>query len=315
MLLSFDIGTRHLAYCALSLKHEGNTLITAPNLKHWNIVDLLSVEGTPYTESATYVCIKKWTVKKLRQWLDEHALSSHGKRDELQARITKHLLDMGVLKVTPNNPCFLATQLYAYLDKHPWMLDCDQVVLENQPCLTNPVMKSVQLMLFSYFMYRGVWCEFSRRREIGHTILNASAKLPKVSLVSASNKLKAEMTELVDSSQCVVNDTSKGKKNAYKIRKQNAIALTSTLLDKWCAQDPDTFLKWRTHFQNSNKKEQDDLSDCLLQGLYVLRKEYDAKRTKAIKLSIRMAKHASKAAKKAIIQAEKVLNKQIRKTS
>jgi hypothetical protein len=325
LLLSFDIGTRHLAYCALALAPGVGALTEAPTVKRWAVVDLLAVEGTPYTEAATHVCLKSWTAKQLRAWLDARGLSSVGKRTELQARVTKHLLDKGVAKVAANNPCLLATQLHAYLDRQPWMLECDHVVLENQPCLTNPVMKSVQLVLFSYFMYRGVWCEYARRRDAGQDVSDAADRLPRVSLVSASNKLKAEMTGLVahasggggggDDGGAGATDPpagsppAQGSKAAYKARKHDAIALTGTLLDRWCAADASAYALWRTHFQSSCKKEQDDLSDCLLQGLYVLRKPLVAAQAKAVKRAVAQAKRASKAASKAAGKAATTASK------
>ena len=328
LLLSFDIGTRHLAYCALALAPGADALTEAPTVKRWAVVDLLAVEGTPYTEAATHVCLKSWSAKQLRAWLDARGRSSVGKRTELQARVTKHLLDKGVAKVAANNPCLLATQLHAYLDRQPWMLECDHVVLENQPCLTNPVMKSVQLVLFSYFMYRGVWCEYARRREAGQDVSDAADRLPRVSLVSASNKLKAEMTGLVahasggggggdggagTTDPATGSPPAQGSKAAYKARKHDAIALTGTLLDTWCAADASAYANWRTLFQSSCKKEQDDLSDCLLQGLYVLRKPLVAAQAKAVKQAVAQAKRACKAATKAATTAGKVTTKVARK--
>ena len=86
LLLSFDIGTRHLAYCALALAPGAGALTEAPTVKRWAVVDLLAVEDTPYTEAATHVCLKSWSAKQLRAWLDARGLSSVGKRTELQAR-------------------------------------------------------------------------------------------------------------------------------------------------------------------------------------------------------------------------------------
>ena len=209
------------------------------------------------------------------------------------------------------------------------MLACDHVVLENQPCLTNPVMKSVQLVLFSYFMYRGVWCEYARRRDAGQDMSDASTHLPKVSLVSASNKLKAEMTGLV-TTEALLSAPEKtmhtngggpseavapaqGSKAAYKARKHDAIALADTLLDAWCGTDATAYEPWRMNFRASCKKEQDDLSDCLLQGLYVLRKPLVAAQAKAVKKAVAQAKRARKAASKAATTAEKAADKAARK--
>ena len=150
--------------------------------------------------------------------------------------------------------CVLATKLYAYLDSQPWMTtDCQTVVLENQPCLINPVMKSVQMLLYGYFMYRCVW----RNHKAGATVL------PRVMLTSATNKLKV----------CGgVVEASGGGKPTYKDRKKAAISLTHTLLTRWHDDDPTATTTWRDLMATSCTKEQDDLSDSFLQGLYVIRK-------------------------------------------
>lgn len=323
-ILSFDIGTRHLAYCALKhppnaaiqtdggKDHGGTTAAPAaptppvPTLTHWAVVDLLAVPGTPYDEACVHVLVKSWRCPALRQYLEERHLPTHGKRAELQARILADLKARSVSKVTSSNLCVLATKMYAYLDTQPWMLECDVVVLENQPCLTNPTMKSVQMLLYGYFMYRGVWCKHVT------TSCSGSAPLPRVMMTSATNKLKvcgeawgndagiatgAEPTSLeksLDTNLATVqipfvteekeqkekgdemNDESKtpgasSARTSYKTRKKDAIALANRLLALWQTLSPsDLWDKWRALLAQSCAKEQDDLSDCLLQGIYVM---------------------------------------------
>lgn len=303
LLLSFDIGTRHLAYCAVE---RVDRLDVPPVIRHWRVVDLLAVPGTPYVASTVHTRVKDWTVGEMRAHLEAEGAPTDGTRAVLKARVLDGLAARGVPKVAPNNPCLLATQLYAHLDAHPWMLECDHIVLENQPCLTNPVMKSVQLLLFGYFMYRGVWTEYVRRTAAGED----TRVLPHVALVSASNKLKAEMTGLasVATPDATTDATDvpdatdapppQGSKAAYKARKHDAIALASQLLDDWCAADP-AYEPWRALFAGSCKKAKDDLSDCLLQGMYVMRRPLVEAQTKARKAAAKVAKRAAKAAAKA----------------
>lgn len=289
MLLSFDIGTRHLAYCALALS-KTEPLINPPSIYYWSVVDLLSIPNTPYSESAIHTTVKNWTIQEMRDYLERQECCSVGKREELKRKILEHLSARGISKVTPNNPCLLAVQLYAYLDSQPWMLECDAVVIENQPCLTNPIMKSVQLLLFGYFMYNGVWTKYSSNQD--------KSLLPKVSLVSASNKLKASIVK----NEC----ESEGEKQSYKERKQNAISTTTKLLHEWSEENVHDFKTWKSLFDTSNKKKQDDLSDCLLQGLYVLRKPIVEARQHANKKAVKIALRASKTA---LTAAKKVQNK------
>ena len=42
------------------------------------------------------------------------------------------------------------------LQKKDIFLDVDLVVIENQPALKNPTMKSIQMMIYSYFLIHGV---------------------------------------------------------------------------------------------------------------------------------------------------------------
>ena len=41
------------------------------------------------------------------------------------------------------------------LSKKSNFLDVDKVVIENQPALKNPTMKSIQMMIYSYFLIEG----------------------------------------------------------------------------------------------------------------------------------------------------------------
>lgn len=50
----------------------------------------------------------------------------------------------------------LCQRLIVKLDEQTDLLTVDRVVLENQPCYINPKMKSIQMMIFTYFYMRGV---------------------------------------------------------------------------------------------------------------------------------------------------------------
>ena len=294
-ILSFDIGTRHLAYCALCHAPSKPIRITK-----WQVIDLMSITGTPYDEECVWVTSKSWKVGQLRSYLDSLHLSSVGTRDTLIKRIHSNLKQRGIKKITSNNLCVLASKLYAYLDTQPWMLTNDIIVLENQPCLTNPVMKSVQMLLYGYFLYKGVWLTHQQNKRlqeplcaVHHTggdgmgsnnTCDSSSQpktLPRVMLTSATNKLKVCKTLLTtNDTNKEDNTTTKNKANAksnYKQRKKDAIALTKNLLQQWKTdgnetQDVHALEEWIQKMNNSCVKEQDDLSDSFLQGLYVLEK-------------------------------------------
>ena len=155
LLLSFDIGTRHLAYCALALAPVAGALTEAPTVKRWSVVDLLAVEGTPYTEAATHVCLKSWTAKQLRAWLDARGLSSVGKRTELQARVTKHLLESAGQRTST-----------------PWMFHTDHSGRSEADCGSDDEVEDELLGCETEKVMHVCMCAFYRGRIDRHTLLS-----------------------------------------------------------------------------------------------------------------------------------------------
>lgn len=186
-----------------------------------------------------------------------------------------------------NDPQELGICIFKNLDKHPNILDCDTVCIEHQPVLKNPIMKSVAMFIFSYFLMKG-------------TMEN---KINKVQFISATNKLKVD-NDKVDSvvELCFLNDKiknlitslitkhdktkeindelvkdiikyliskhvtdvfykkiEKDDKN-YNLNKDISVVYTKLLL----TNQP----TWLEHLDKFSK--QDDLCDAFLQGYYYL---------------------------------------------
>ena len=136
----------------------------------------------------------------------------------------------------------LKLSLWKQLDELPEILKVDYVLIENQPAMKNPTMKSIAETLFAYFLCRGI---------IDKEVTTSSIK--EVQYVSASNKAKLS------------EDTKKDGMNAsqkYKFVKQQAIKTAVKLLDNSGSE------------MLQQHKKKDDLCDCLLQGLYVLKKTH-----------------------------------------
>lgn len=104
----------------------------------------------------------------------------------------------------------------------------DTVLIENQPVMKNPVMKSIQMMIYTFFLMK-------------------NAKL--VKLVAASNKLKVK--EKPDVSEIISNIKTK-----YKQNKLVAIEYAKHYLQKPGSES------WQTLFLAHKKK--DDLADSFL---------------------------------------------------
>ncbi len=77
------------------------------------------------------------------------------------------------------------------LNQIPELLDVDYVYIENQPVLKNPQMKSIQMILYSYFLFYGITdgILIQKSCEDG-TVVEELHKVKSVDLCSASNKLK-----------------------------------------------------------------------------------------------------------------------------
>mgnify|MGYP000865832786 CR=1 len=131
----------------------------------------------------------------------------------------------------------LGTKLYEALDKRPNILSSNKIVIENQPAFKNPTMKSVSIILYSYFIMH---------------------KHPCVQFISASGKLKvnAKLTENILSSF--------PKKKKYEITKKIAIVYSKELINRYFKHNT----KWINILDKSHKK--DDLCDAFLHAYYHL---------------------------------------------
>ena len=86
------------------------------------------------------------------------------------------------------------------LNENNFLLDVDIVVIENQPSLKNPKMKSIQLIVYSYFLMYGKVLNFSEN------------KIKSIDFYNASNKLKVYNGPKIDLKEIKIkNSKSKTK--------------------------------------------------------------------------------------------------------
>lgn len=123
----------------------------------------------------------------------------------------------------------------------------DYVLIENQPSNLNGIMKSIQLLIFSYFSLLKHWDKF-----IGEVLLiNASLKLQ-------YHTFKPEPLIIIDS-----NRTKKEqKRDKYRNNKNDGIEIT-----KYYIIDNELL---KNYFIKHKKK--DDLADTLLQTISYIKK-------------------------------------------
>tara|TARA_B100000900_G_scaffold34843_2_gene26197 strand:+ start:2875 stop:3465 length:591 start_codon:yes stop_codon:yes gene_type:complete len=141
----------------------------------------------------------------------------------------------------------IGTRMYKRLQDEFLEENITEVLLENQPVLKNPVMKSIQILIMGFFKYESV-------------ILGREIKL--IKLINASNKLKLGKKLIqFNESEDILKIKSK-----YNRNKKLAILYTNYFLEKELYSD---YNKYSTLFNEHKKK--DDLSDAFLQGLYYIK--------------------------------------------
>ena len=113
------------------------------------------------------------------------------------------------------------------------------VLIENQPALKNPVMKSIQMIIYTFFVIEGV--------------MNNKSPIELIHMVNARNKLKVYKGPKIECN----------KKNKYAQNKYLSIEYTKCMVNN-------EIDKFKTLFNESKKK--DDLADAYLQGIYWIEK-------------------------------------------
>lgn len=226
-LLSFDVGIKNLAYCLIELDQQKKRQIC-----QWDIIDLSFEDNSDTNLNYLIQNYKKMKINDLKSYMAKYNLNSKDKKSELIKSVEHYLQQQKIIK---KNPTILETSqiLVQKLDKLSFLNQVDTILIENQPSLKNPVMKSIQMILYTYFVIRG---------------FIDSQYLKQLKFISARNKLK----------KCETIDQFKGKNKNYKDRKKLAVEYCSYLINE---DEENSKL-----FNKSPKK--DDLADCYLQGIY-----------------------------------------------
>ena len=138
-------------------------------------------------------------------------------------------------------------QLMIKLDEIPELLQVDKIIIENQPSLKNPKMKTVSSALYSYFLIRGIIDKNKTKSTI-----------EAIKFISPSNKLKVD----ADNTLKVL---SKAQNSDIKYK------LTKSLGIKYCKQLIQHDINSIILFNKLTETDKpDDLCDAMLQGAYYL---------------------------------------------
>lgn len=243
-ILSFDVGIKNLAYCIL----EVNTTSKEYKIIDWDIINLSDVEVIPVcnfnivNKTCDKICNKKASFKYPNGFL----CKVHKKKVERDndSTFNKEIKEIKKKKAKKKPLIELNKTMIKILDNIENILNVDEVVIENQPSLKNPHMKSIQMMIFSYFIMRGI---------TDKTLEEGGIK--DIVMLSARNKLKIYKGPEVE---CDITDK-------YRRNKYLAIQYCKYMIEN---QEE----KFKTQYSVSKKK--DDLADSFLQGVFYLDKKF-----------------------------------------
>jgi len=127
----------------------------------------------------------------------------------------------------------------------PMILDIDEVVIENQPVHKNPIMKSIQMMLYSFYMLN-----------------NSDQRFNEIYLLNATQKMTVYKGPKIE---CNIKD--KHERNKYLAKEY-----CKYLLQNENENENKENIGMLEYFNSYDKK--DDLADTYLQGLYFMNTHY-----------------------------------------
>ena len=214
--LSFDVGIKNLAFCSLN---EDKKILD------WGIINL---NRDPHCQCGLQKpCSKTATYQVTDNNETKYACTTHIKKYKKKK------------KLNSNYDMFKISQiLVEELNSKTDFLNHDIICIENQPALKNPTMKSIQMLLYSYFIIEGV-CK--------------DPICSNVQMINARNKLKVYKGPEVE---CKI-------KEKYKRNKYLSVEYTKNMIE----EEEEKFIQL---FAESKKK--DDLADAYLQGIYFIDK-------------------------------------------
>jgi hypothetical protein len=231
--VGWDIGIKNLAYCIIEhcedkteIIHDLNiiNLIDQPKLYNCSMINKNTnkCKGKALffnkTQDNIYYCNKHYNLLSAKEQKDVKAIKPPKK-------CCKYSLEE------------LGLRLFKTLDETPLFAECENIIIENQPVLKNPTMKSIQIMLYSYFLIK-------------------NKNINVIKLLNASNKLKVYKGDISKEDQENIGKI----KDKYRRNKMTAILHTNLMMIK------DTE---KLEYFNSHKKK-DDLADAYLMAKYLI---------------------------------------------
>jgi len=269
-ILSFDVGIKNLAYCLIT--KNGDDF----KIDKWGIINLASdqqkcsflLRGGKCCESSAKYTIgaslfsceshKEKILLSIREPIGETIDGAIGGTiKNIPKCENEKCKKKSVFKCSDNYYCNthapkckkniltncakhpiqnLSNNLFEILDSEKMFLTVSEVLIENQPSLKNPTMKTIATLIFSYFVMRGIIDKNTTKSNITD-----------VRFISPSNKLKVNKEN-------TNNELVKNEKEKYICTKKLGVKYCSLLIND---ADKEILNKY---------KKKDDMCDAFLQG-------------------------------------------------
>lgn len=240
-IISFDIGIHNLAMCIFSFISDEKKY----KLHEWTVLDI-NKQQCPFINKKGGICTSNCTYNSGGSYYcTKHKPVSAKKNKDTYFDFNKNLY-------------LLLNTVVASID----VGKIDAILIEQQP-LKNPKMKNISYLVHGFFMKCFIDCG---------RILTENE--PVIEFISPKNKLEKKYQGFLEGLGCNMSEILKkveGIKDKYKIRKMTAVLITDELIsieNNKRGEKIEISDEIRERF--SEKKKQDDLSDCLLQGIWYL---------------------------------------------
>ena len=220
-ILSIDVGIKNLAYCILDENKK---------ICDWNVLNLI--------DETIYCCCLKKNGSPCKSKASFYEIINNKKNGYCKTHTKPELNKIKNRKVKSISIKEISQTLFETLNNYSEMLNVNKVIIENQPCLMNPMIKTVQVLIYSYFIMNG--------------LMNNDSNIIDVQFVNAKNKLSfydGPPIELFSN-------------NKYTQRKKESIEVCKYMLSDNTQKE---------FFLSHTKK--DDLADSYLQGIWFLLKK------------------------------------------
>ena len=234
LILGWDIGIKNLSYCLVEYTGDSKQPIeevySECKIKSWGIIDLLNADETT-NETTDNVG------SNILNALETNATANKPVAKKTVAKKKpKKCKDLKLIEI--------GRTIKKKFDEISEFNSIDYVVIENQPVLKNPTMKSIQIMVFSYFVYKD--------QPQNHEITD-------VCLLNAHNKMKVYKGEIDPEVLAKITKL----KSKYSQNKKLSIIHTNFMLENTKEEN-----KYIEMFNKSKKK--DDLADSYLMTLFFI---------------------------------------------